>query len=55
MRFLEPLYTVRGSVGVVWAVCVVILCIKSCCDVHEAGMAIGFRVHKVEPMLSDWP
>ena len=24
-------------------------------DVHEAGIVIGFRVHKVEPMLSDCP
>ena len=31
------------------------LCYKLCCDVHEAEMAIGFRVHKVEPMLGDWP
>ena len=27
------------------------LCIKSCCDAYEAGMAIVFQVHKVEPVL----
>ena len=31
------------------------LCYKLCCDVHEVGITIGFRVHKVEPMLGDWP
>ena len=28
---------------------------KLCSDVHEAGMVIGFRVHKVELMLGDCP
>ena len=28
---------------------------KLCCGVHEAGNGHGFRVHKVEPMLGDWP
>ena len=28
---------------------------KLYCDVHEAENGHGFRVHKVEPMLRDWP
>ena len=28
---------------------------KLCCDVHEAGNGHRFWVHKVEPMLDDWP
>ena len=31
------------------------LCIKLYCGVHEAGNGHGFWVHKVEPMLGDWP
>ena len=43
--------TVHGLFGLL----VYELCIKLCCDVNEAGMAIGFLVHKVEPKLGDWP
>ena len=31
------------------------LCFKSCFGVYEAGNDHGFWVHKVEPMLGDWP
>ena len=41
--------TVHGLFGLL----VYSLCYKLCCDVHEAGMAIGFRVHKVKLMLGD--
>ena len=42
--------TVHGLFGLL----VYELCIKLYCGVHEAGMAIGFWVHNVEPMLDDW-
>ena len=28
---------------------------KLCFDVYEPGNGHGFWVHKVEPMLGDWP
>ena len=28
---------------------------KLCCDVHEDKNGHVFRVHKVEPMLREWP
>ena len=31
------------------------LCYKLDCGVHKAGNGYGIRVHKVEPMLGDWP
>ena len=43
--------TVHGLFGLL----VYELCIKSCFDVYGAGNGHGFRVHKVEPMLDDWP
>ena len=43
--------TVHGLFGLL----VYELCIKSCFHVYEAGTDLGFLVHKVEPMLGDWP
>ena len=31
------------------------LCLDPLRCVYEAGNGHGFRVHKVEPMLGDWP
>ena len=31
------------------------LCYKLYCGVYEAENGYGFRVHKVGPMLGDWP
>ena len=50
-RIFRAIWTVHGlCVDCVGYLCHD-LCIKSCCDAYEAGMAIGFRVHKVEPVL----
>ena len=43
--------TVHGLFGLL----VYNLCYKLYCGVYEAGNGYEIRVHKVEPMLSDWP
>ena len=53
-EFLEPIWTVCDCVGAVWGVCVIIYEIN-CVDAYEVGNGHGFRVHKVELMLDDWP
>ena len=43
--------TVHGLFGLL----VYNLCYKLYCGVLKAGNGHGFWVHKVEPMLGDWP
>ena len=46
--------TVRDCVGGCFWVLFHKLCNKLCCAMHKAEMAIGFRVHKAEPILGIW-
>ena len=43
--------TVHGLFGLL----VYNLCYKLYCGVYEVGNGYEIRVHKVEPMLGDWP